>query len=81
MPLDGFVSQEFLSQNWGLQRAQYWKLRLCWIPKKCYLSKKNLWCKFAYRGERWITGPGEPIVEYYWIEKTEFLIWNLKGKK
>ena len=65
------------SEDWGLQKAQYWKLKLCWTPKNCFLSNKPLWGKRAYHGERWITGPGEPVVEHYWIDKNEFMIWNL----
>ncbi len=75
MPMDSSVSGD-----WGLQRAQYWTLKLCWLPKKCRLSAKSLWGKRAYRGENWITGPGEPIVVYYWIDRNEFLVWNLKGR-
>ncbi len=74
------VQQSPLESNWGLRRAQGWKLKMCWLPKKCFLSGESLWGKKAYHGERWITGPGEPIVEHYWIEKQKFLIWNLKGR-
>jgi hypothetical protein len=81
MPLDGNVSQALPSQNWGLQKVFNWRLRICYLPKQCYLSGKKLWGRYAYHGERWITGPGEPVVEHYWIEKNEFLIWNLKGRK
>jgi hypothetical protein len=84
MPQDNSFNSEVqnspLSEDWGLRRANHWKLKLCWLPKKCFLTGKDLWGKFAYHGERWITGPGEPIVEHYWIEKTEFIIWNLKGR-
>ena len=81
MPMDSSVSQAPPSQDWGLKRASNWKLKLCWRPAHCYISGKKLWGKQAYYGERWITGPGEPVMESYWIEKTEFLIWNLKGKQ
>jgi hypothetical protein len=80
MPLDDVVASP-LSEDWGLQRAQNWKLKLCWLPKNCHLSAKPLWGKRAYRGENWITGPGEPIVQKYWIDRNEFLMWNLKGRK
>ena len=76
----GDVSQAPLYQHWGLNRVSDWNLKLCWFPKKCFLSQKNIWWKYAYYGENLITGPGEPILEQYWIEKSEFLIWNLKGK-
>ena len=67
------------SEDWGLGRAKHWALQLCWLPKKCFLTGKPLWGRLAYHGERWITGPGEPIVEHYWIDRDEFIIWKLKG--
>jgi hypothetical protein len=72
-------SQVSLSDDWGLQKAQDWRLKLCWSPKKCYLSGKDLWGKRAYHGIRTITGPGDPVYEDYWIDRMEFLIWKLKG--
>jgi hypothetical protein len=65
--------------DWGLARAGDWKLTLCFRPRTCFLSGKRLWGKQAYRGVRIITGPGEPVIEDYWIEKSEFIIWKLKG--
>lgn len=76
---DAGVSQAPASEDYGLGRAQHWELKLCWLPKRCYLTQKPLWGRLAYHGERWITGPGEPVVQHYWIERDEFLIWNLKG--
>lgn len=81
MPLDMSVSQSPPSEDWGLQRAVGWRLKLCWLPKQCYLTGKKLWGRYAYYGERWITGPGEPVMESYWIEKHQFLLWTLKGRK
>jgi len=77
----GDAIQTTPSKDWELQRVFDWKLKLCWWPKRCYLTGKKLWSCYAYHGERWITGPGEPVVEHYWIDKTEFLIWNLKGRQ
>ena len=74
------VQQSPPSEDYGLSRARDWKLKLCWTPKKCFLSQKPLWGKRAYQGTRIITGPGEPVIEHYWIEKNEFMIWNLKGR-
>jgi len=74
----GDVLQAPPSEDWELQRIGVWKLKLCWFPKKCYLSGKKIWGKYAYHGERWITGPGEPIVVNYWIDRNEFLIWKIK---
>lgn len=81
MPQDMSVSQSPISDDWGLRRATGWTLKLCWLPKKCFLSGKDLWGKRAYYGERWITGPGEPVMEPYWIDKKEFLLWQIKGQR
>lgn len=77
----GGVSQSPPSRDWGLKRATGWKLKLCYTPTKCFLTGKQLWGKQAYYGENWITGPGEPMFKKYWIEKSEFIWWNLKGRK
>jgi hypothetical protein len=66
------------SEDWGLRCAKDWQLKLCWMPRICFLTGKPLWGKRAYRGIRWITGPGESIEEIFWVEKHEFIIWNLK---
>jgi hypothetical protein len=68
-------------KDWGLVRAQNWRLTLCILPRTCFLSGRKLWGKQCYKGTRIITGPGDPVVEDYWIDRNEFLIWNLKGKK
>ena len=75
---DESVTESPHEDSWGLNRAAGWRLRLCWAPQKCFLSKQPLWGKYAYYGERWITGPGEPVVVKYWIAKDEFIIWQLK---
>lgn len=82
MPQDTFVSQSPPAEDIGLNRATGWKLKLCWTrPRNCFLTGKQLFGKRAYHGVRIITGPGEPIYVDYWIERSEFLIWNLKGRK
>lgn len=74
------VQQSPPSEDWGLQKAKGWKLKLCWFPKKCFLSEKPLWGKRAYHAQRVITGPGDRVIEDYWLEKSEFLFWNLKSR-
>lgn len=76
--MDGYVSQAPREEDWGLQKAQNWQLKRCWRPETCFLTGVQLWGKKAYRGLRIITGPGEPIHEYYWVEKNEFILWKLK---
>jgi hypothetical protein len=72
------VTQSPPTEHWGLSKARGWKLKLCWLPKKCFLSEKPLWGKRAYHAVRMITGPGEPVFEDYWIAKDEFIFWSLK---
>ena len=76
--LDPGPDQSPPSEDWGLNRAQRWDLKFCWLPKECFLTGQKLWGKLAYRGIRWIHGPGEPIEQIYWVDKDEFLLWNLR---
>jgi hypothetical protein len=71
------ILQSSLSDDYGLNKARGWKLKLCWLPKKCFLSSKVLWGKNAYHAQRIITGPGDPVIEDYWLEKFEFMKWQL----
>lgn len=54
------------------------KLIWCLMPRRCHSTGKLLWLTSAYRTERIWTGPGEPISEYRWYSKNEFLILKLK---
>jgi len=74
------VTQSPPSDTWGLRRAKGWELKLCWLPRKCFLSGKPLWGKRAYYAQNWLTGPGDPIPVDYWLDKNEFIVWNLKGR-
>lgn len=78
MPLDD-TTHAPLTDDWGLNRAQRWDLKLCWLPKKCFLTGKPLWGRLAYCGIRWIHGPGEHIEQVYWVDRHEYLLWRLKG--
>jgi hypothetical protein len=80
MPMDDIMRTKTLLENWAFNNVRRWNLKLCWLPKICYITGKQLWGKYAYYGERWIHGPGDPILDYYWIDKHEFLIWHLKKK-
>jgi hypothetical protein len=77
--LDHAPTQAPLSDDWGLNRVKGWDYRLCWLPAKCFLTGRSLWGHYAYRGVRYIHGPGEAVQDVYWIEKNEFLIWRLKS--
>lgn len=56
-----------------------WKYKFAFFPKQCVISKKRIWFECAYKGTRMITGPGEPVFEYRWLTKEEFLIGRIKG--
>lgn len=77
----GTAMQPPRSEDWGLNRARGWKLVFAWFPKECFLTGKRLWLTNCYQGLRIITGPGDLIEEYYYVDKTEFIIWNLKGNE
>lgn len=82
MPMDDMTVQGSPpSQDWGLRRVIQWDLKLCVLPRQCYISGKDLWGRRAYKGTRWISGPGDPVEDVYWIERNEFLMWNLRGKQ
>lgn len=80
MPMDS-VTQEPRAQEWGLFQVNNWHLHFCLWPRTCYLTGNRLWFKKCYRGWRFITGPGTPVFDDYYIEKSEFIFWNLRGKK
>lgn len=48
-------------------------------PRRCYLTNRRLWLEYAYKQTALWTGPGEPLFEYRWYDKTEFLIAKLKN--
>ena len=48
-------------------------------PRRCYFTNKILFLKYVYRQTAMWTGPGDPIFEYRWYDKEEFLVNKLKG--
>lgn len=56
-------------------------LKFAWLPKRCAISKKQIWFKYAYKLTVMYTGPGDPVYEYRWHNKNEHLLWELKGRK
>jgi len=77
--MDNTVMQPPRCDDWGLNRVADWKLTRCWFPRECFLTGNRLWGTHAYHGTRLITGPGEPIVDHYWVGKDEFILWKLQG--
>lgn len=65
-------------EDWTLNKIDNWNLKFCWALQRCFLSNKFMWGKWAYFGSRLITGPGEPVLDYRWIDRDEFILWKLK---
>jgi hypothetical protein len=66
------------SYDFFYDRANKPILTFSFLPRRCYLSKKLIWFKKGYMYVRYITGPGEPVVQYRWHDKQEHIIWQLK---
>ena len=49
------------------------------LPKKCFLTGRVLMLENAYKQTALWTGPGDPIFEYRWYDKDEFLVARIKG--
>ena len=49
------------------------------FPKTCHISGKRIWLEKAYRQTAMWTGPDDPVFEYRWYDKNEFLAARLKG--
>lgn len=54
------------------------ELKFVFFPKRCFISEKILWLEYAYRQTAMYTGPGQPVFEYRWYDKTEFIIAKIK---
>ncbi len=65
-------------KDWTLNQIDNWKLKFSWTPKRCFLSNKLIWGCWSYYGVKMITGPGEPVYDSRWVDRTEFIIWQLK---
>jgi hypothetical protein len=79
MLLDDMIKVEKRLDDWHFYKRAQWRLKFVFLPKKCDLSKKLIWLKFAYQGESVYTGPGTPISEFRWINKKEFLFAKIRG--
>lgn len=62
-----------------LERVHTWQLKFAIWPHRCAKTGNRIWLEHAYRGTRTITGPGEPVVEHFWMSRVEFVIWRLKN--
>lgn len=75
MPLDKIVWDNETFNR----RCLNWQLKWSLWPRKCHYTGKLLWFTLAYKGTAMITGPGEPVFEYRWCERQEYLFLRIKG--
>ena len=61
------------------QRCVGTELKFALLPRRCFLSNKQLWFRRAYCQTAMWTGPGDPAFEHRWYDPREFLIAKLKG--
>jgi hypothetical protein len=56
-----------------------WCLKFSLLPRRCDQSGELIWLEQAYVGVQIVTGPGEPVFEYRWVKKNEWLLGKLRG--
>lgn len=62
-------------------KIKNWRLTFSWLPHRCNLSNQIIWLKYGYEGSELITGLGDPVVNAYWHERNEHIIWTLKNAR
>lgn len=77
MPLDSLMWES--PDEAFKRRCIGWELQFSLWPRRCYYTGKYLWLKRAYVGTSMLTGPGEPIFEYRWCDRREYLFLKIKG--
>ena len=81
MPLDNnFDAYWYDHMAMYFKRAKWTEARPL-LPRRDTLTNKWLWIKPAMKGTRIITGPGTPVVETYWVDREEFLLYTIKYGK
>ena len=61
------------------RRCIGWELKYSLWPRRCDYTGKLLWLTLAYKGTSMLTGPGEPIFEFRWCGRQEYLFLKIKG--
>lgn len=70
----GYVDDSFKRKCIGTE------YKFVWYPKVCSITGKKLWLTKAYIQTAIWTGPGDPVFEHRWYDKSEFLMARLKGQ-
>jgi hypothetical protein len=69
----------FMDDDGFIRRCVGWELRWSFLPRKCFYTKRLLWFKRAYMGTSILTGPGDSIFDYRWIDQKEYIFLKIKG--
>jgi hypothetical protein len=69
-----------LDQLMIYNRVIKWDMIFAIVPKKCSVTDEVIWLEYCYRGNVFITGPGEPVTEHIYLTKESFLIERLAGR-
>ena len=48
------------------------------LPRRCFISNKNVWFKRCEVVTSMVTGPGDPVYKTFWCDRNEFLLHELK---
>lgn len=72
-----------MDDYWHEHQSMYykwatWKMSRPLFPRLCNLTGRLLWIKPAMLGTRIITGPGDSILEHYWVDSEAFMMHKLK---
>jgi hypothetical protein len=79
MPLDKRMYRSMYRSETAFIDRALWYVKFAWIPRRCWISNRIIWLEKAYHGTAMWTGPGEPVFEYHWVNKDEYLVAKIKG--
>jgi hypothetical protein len=69
----------FMDDDGFIRRCVGWEVQRSILPRRCYYTNKSLWFRRAYKGTSVLTGPGDPIFDYRWVDAKEYLFLKIKG--
>ena len=81
MPLDQYVQQSPPNEDWMFKNRRIGQeTKISLVPRRCFLSNKNIWFKKCVVVTSMVTGPGSPVFEDYWCDAKEFFLNEFRGK-
>ena len=67
------------SDIWWIRTDTVWEREFNWLPRRSTESGKSIWLKHAWYGCRYITGPGDPVIQERWLTDEEYMWQQLQG--